>query len=142
MLKLNAGTLCALAGRLILLALCSLIFSSGSESRLREEGKAGDMAAVQVAVDRCPDGGTVHVPAGDYGREPLHLRCNVTLYVQAGAAIRISAAGEDNEQANPFLLVTDTERVRPGTDPNLIPDVPTITDSRQGVNCTRDGFGS
>lgn len=53
--------------------------------------------AIQSAVDACEKagGGTVSVPAGEWPSGPIHLKSNIHLHLEDGAAIRFSDRPED-----------------------------------------------
>ena len=65
------------------------------------DGVAKDTAAVQMAIDKCADGGggTVYLGPGTYLCGSLHLRSGVTLWLDAGATIKGS---EDNDDYDPY----------------------------------------
>ncbi len=52
---------------------------------------------IQKAIDACSQsgGGTVYFPPGDFLSGTLHLRSNVTLYLEAGATLRASKHKKD-----------------------------------------------
>ena len=116
MLKLNAGTLCALAGRLMLVALCSVISCDMKESGTRRDRRVADTVAIQRAVDQCAfaGGGTVYVPARDYRHGQLALPGNVALHLEAGATLLVSAREEEDGGGGQFLISTNTPQVRFG----------------------------
>lgn len=69
---------------------------------VREQGAAGDgarldTAAIQRAVDAAgrAGGGTVYFPAGVYRCGTVHLRSRVTLWIGAGAVVRMSERDGD-----------------------------------------------
>lgn len=51
------------------------------------DGQTDDTAALQAAIDDCPAGGTVDVPAGTYVTAPLHMKSHITLYLEKGATL-------------------------------------------------------
>jgi len=53
------------------------------------DGQSNDTGALQAAIDACASagGGTVVVPAGSYVSGALFLRSNITLFLDAGAAL-------------------------------------------------------
>lgn len=55
--------------------------------------------ALQAAIDACPQGGTVYIPAGTYYSGALHLKSNMTLYLEEGAILQ----GTDNLDDYPLL---------------------------------------
>ena len=48
-----------------------------------------DTAAIQAAINCCPAGGRVRIPAGDYLVTPLFLKSHITIEFQQGAALRL-----------------------------------------------------
>lgn len=76
--------------------------------------------AFRGAIDACADagGGTVVVPSGEYTTGTIHLKSDVTLYLEAGAVVYPATeesaftskyVGPDNERV--FLLAEDAENV-------------------------------
>lgn len=60
------------------------------------DGQTLDTAALQAAIDACAiKGGTVWVPAGRYLTGSLFLRSNLTLHLDAGAALLGSQSPQD-----------------------------------------------
>ena len=53
------------------------------------DGETEDTAMLQAAILCCPDGGTVHIPPGDYVTGPLFLKSRMTLEIADGAALRL-----------------------------------------------------
>ncbi len=51
--------------------------------------------AIQEAIDRCPAGGTVIVPRGEWKSGPLTLKSNLTLRVEEGCKVSFSDCMED-----------------------------------------------
>jgi polygalacturonase len=51
------------------------------------DGVTKDTTALQNAINACPAGGTVYVPAGTYYTGPLSLKSNMTLYLEKGATL-------------------------------------------------------
>ena len=109
MLKVDAGTFCGLAGRLILVALCQVGPWNVKDHGARGDKQKNDTAAIQAAIDKCAGGGggTVYVPAGDYRCGQLHLKTGVTLHVEAGATLWVSPDKEDYRRGNRFLFAED-----------------------------------
>ncbi len=109
MLKVNAVTICGLAGRLILVALCQVGPWNVKDHGARGDKQADDTAAIQAAIDTCvgAGGGTVYLPAGDYRCGQLHLKTGVTLHVEAGAALWVSPDRQDYRRGNRFLFAED-----------------------------------
>ncbi len=109
MLKVNAVTICGLAGRLILVALCQVGPWNVKDHGARGDKQANDTTAIQAAIDKCADagGGTVYLPAGDYRCGQLHLKTGVTLRVEAGATLWVSPDKQDYRRGNRFLFAED-----------------------------------
>jgi polygalacturonase len=51
------------------------------------DGVTKDTTALQDAINACPAGGTVYVPAGNYYTAPLSLKSDMTLYLAKGATL-------------------------------------------------------
>ena len=49
-----------------------------------------NLKTIQSWIDQCPDGGTVSIPAGTWLSGPLHLKSNLTLYLEEGSKILFS----------------------------------------------------
>ncbi len=71
---------------------------------VRDHGAAGDgsrldSTAIQHAIDAAArqEGGTVYVPAGRYRCGTLRLASHVTLWIEAGAVLRMSERDDDFE---------------------------------------------
>ena len=56
------------------------------------DGHAKNTEAIRKAIDECArlGGGTVYFPAGTYLTGPIHLKIQVTLYIEAGATLLFS----------------------------------------------------
>ena len=54
-----------------------------------------NLKTIQSWIDQCPDGGTVSIPAGTWLSGPLHLKSNLTLYLEEGSKILFSNRPED-----------------------------------------------
>ena len=65
--------------------------------------KAADTTAINRAIDaaNAAGGGTVFFPAGTYVSGSIHLKSNVTLYLDSGAVIQASADPEAYDPAEP-----------------------------------------
>ena len=84
-----------------------------TELGARGNREANDSAAIQKAIDGASQagGGTVYVPAGSYRCGQLQLRSHVTLHVEAGATLWVSADKADYKRGNAFLLAQDQNEV-------------------------------
>lgn len=116
MLKVDAGTLCGLAGRLILVALCQVHPWNVKDHGARGDKQANDTTAIQATIDKCADagGGTVYIPAGDYRCGQLHVKTGVTLHVEAGATLWVSPDKKDYRRGNRFLFAEDQNDITIG----------------------------
>jgi polygalacturonase len=67
------------------------------------DGKNLDTKAIDKAIDAAAvaGGGTVWFPAGDYLSVTIHLKNNITLYIDQGATIVAAAAGENIKYDDP-----------------------------------------
>lgn len=63
------------------------------------DGVSDDTYFVQTAIDICPPGGRVVVPAGDYLIRPIVLKSDITLELKKGATL----LGDTNEEHYPFV---------------------------------------
>lgn len=79
----------------------------------RGDKKGNDGPAIQAAIDACfaAGGGTVYVPAGDYFCGGLRLRSHVSLYLEAGATLWVSAEKKDYKDGNRFLFAADEKNI-------------------------------
>ncbi len=59
------------------------------------DGQTDDTYYVQMAIDSCPEGGRVVVPAGDFLVRPIVLRSGVTLEIKEGGQLLGSVREED-----------------------------------------------
>ncbi len=57
--------------------------------------EAGNPKTIQEAIDRCPAGGKVIVPAGEWKSGPITLKSNLTLQLEEGCTISFSDCMED-----------------------------------------------
>ncbi|MBR6569670.1 MAG: glycoside hydrolase family 28 protein, partial [Clostridia bacterium] len=53
------------------------------------DGVHDDTPAIQAAINCCPPGGRVRIPAGDYLVTPLFLKSHITIEIQQGATLRL-----------------------------------------------------
>lgn len=76
------------------------------------DGQTKDTPAVQAAIDACAagGGGTVYFPSGVYLCGSIHLRSNVTLYLEAGAVIKGSRDLEDYDKCEELGFKNDADR--------------------------------
>ena len=84
-----------------------------TELGARGNQEANDTATIQKAIDSASQagGGTVYVPAGNYRCGQLQLRSHVTLHLEAGATLWVSADKADYKRGNTFLLAQDQNDV-------------------------------
>ena len=77
------------------------------------DGVTKDTAAIQAAIDAAEKqgGGEVHIPPGRYLSGTIHLKNNVTLYLEAGATLAESPDDRDFDRYEqlPFKSVSDDE---------------------------------
>jgi polygalacturonase len=75
--------------------------------------KDNDTPAIQRAINACSadGGGMVYVPSGDYLCGSLQLRSHVSLYLEAGATLWVSANKEDYKVGNRFLYAADETNI-------------------------------
>ncbi|WP_221030568.1 glycoside hydrolase family 28 protein [Actomonas aquatica] len=59
------------------------------------DGTTLNTTALQAAIDACPPGGIVHVPAGTFLSGALYLKSNMTLDLAQGAVLKGSADPQD-----------------------------------------------
>ena len=101
----------------ILAALRVALSATGSldvrEFGARGDGLAKDTAAIQKALDAAENrgGGRVVLPPGKYLSGTIHLRNNVTLYLENGAVLLASPDNADFDpyEPLPFKSVSDNE---------------------------------
>lgn len=91
-LLLSARALLAAVGLIVLIH--TAIAVAGGAFNIREYGAAGDgktldTPAIQKAIDACDNagGGQVLLPPGKYLSGTVHLKANVTLFLEAGATL-------------------------------------------------------
>jgi hypothetical protein len=88
------------AVKLLLLALVPVLWG-GTLISVRDRGAKGDgvtkdTKAIQAAIDEAArGGGTVTFPAGAYISGTIHLRSNVTVIIEGGATVLLSADDDD-----------------------------------------------
>jgi polygalacturonase len=63
-----------------------------------KSGESLSTAAIQEAVNKCPEGGCVYVPEGVYISGALFLKSDMTLFIDKGAVIK----GSDNSDDYPI----------------------------------------
>jgi hypothetical protein len=68
---------------------------------------------IRKAIASCAaaGGGTVYVPAGDYGCGGLQLKSNVTLHLEAGATLWVSPNKAHYKDGNRFLYASDQKNI-------------------------------
>ena len=76
------------------------------------DGITNDREAIQAAIDGCSSagGGTVLLTAGDYSSGTIHLKDNVTIYLDAGATLWGSADASDYD-AESLVQADDVQRI-------------------------------
>ncbi len=86
--------------------------------RITNFGAISDKAAdntrqIQKAIASCAaaGGGTVYVPAGDYGCGGLRLKSNITLFLEAGATLWVSPNKAHYKDGNRFLYAGDQKNI-------------------------------
>ena len=69
--------------------------------------------SIRKAIESCAaaGGGTVYVPAGDYGCGGLLLKSNVTLHLEAGATLWVSPKKAHYKDGNRFLYARDQKNI-------------------------------
>jgi len=86
------------------------------------DGKTLSTKAIQAAIDKCAkqDGGTVYCPPGNYLSGSLHLKSNITFYLEQGATLYGSKDMNDYESVSEihfsgsnkyFLCATDVNNI-------------------------------
>jgi hypothetical protein len=90
-------------------ALCWGRFFNVKEFGVRGDKQANDGPAIQAAIDACSKtgGGVIYVPAGEYLSGGLRIKSKVSLYLETGATLWVSAKKEDYKQGNRFLYAED-----------------------------------
>ena len=75
------------------------------------DGQTKDTAAIQKAIDACAEsgGGTVYFAPGNYISGSLHIRSNVTLYLDTGATLLESPDNEDFDPYEELNYKTDSD---------------------------------
>ncbi|MBC7321419.1 glycoside hydrolase family 28 protein [bacterium] len=88
-------------------------------------GLVKDTRAFKEAIIRCENqgGGTIYVPPGVYLIEPIHLKSNITLYLDSGAVLKFSQdledfplvytrwEGEEQEVYSPLIYGENAENI-------------------------------
>ena len=76
------------------------ILESGADPR----GKVKCTDIIRQAIEKASaeGGGTIYFPAGKYLTGPIHLKSNITLYLESGAVIKFS---DDFDDYLPFVKV-------------------------------------
>src|SRR5262245_14781944 len=61
------------------------------------DGKAKNTEAIRKAIAAAAEqgGGTIFFPAGQYLTGPIHVKSNITLYLDAGAVLKFSQDFDD-----------------------------------------------
>ena len=74
---------------------------------------ADNTEPIQKAIASCAaaGGGTVYVPAGDYGCGGLQMKSNVTLHLEAGATLWVSPKKAHYKDGNRFLYARDQKNI-------------------------------
>lgn len=74
---------------------------------------ADNTQPIRKAITSCAaaGGGTVYVPAGDYGCGGLQLKSNVTLHLEAGATLWVSPNKAHYTDGNRFLYARDQKNI-------------------------------
>jgi len=87
------------------------------------DGINKDTDAFKKAISECQKngGGTLYIPAGIYLTGPIHLKSNITLYIENGAVLKFSQdiddyptvytrwEGEEAEVYSPLIYGEDEE---------------------------------
>ncbi len=73
------------------------------------DGLVNDRDAIEKAIDAAAvaGGGTVYFPAGNYLCGTIHLKSNISLYIDQGAALIAAATGYDPPEPNAFEQYQD-----------------------------------
>lgn len=88
-------------------------------------GQVKDTEAFKKAIEASWEqgGGTVYVPAGVYLTGPIHLKSNITLYIESGATLKFSNdlddfplvytrwEGEEQEAYSPLIYAENAENI-------------------------------
>ncbi len=67
----------------------------------RPDSLKNNTAAIQAAINACPAGGTVYIPAGRFVSGALFLKSNMTLHIEKGGVLKGSTVVEDYQ---PMIL--------------------------------------
>ena len=114
----EVALLVPLAGVVLAMVWGTLAYGEGELSayKVRDHGAVGDgatkdTAAVQRAIEACAGtGGTVYFAPGTYLCGSLHLRSNVTLWLDAGATILGSTDNDDYDRYEELGFDNDADR--------------------------------
>lgn len=93
----------------------SILGSSRRVCTIRDFGVTGtgvsyDTLGIQAAIDFCAShqgGGVVHIPPGQYLTGTLHLRSNITLWVEEGAVLLGSTRQQDFEPGRWYTILAE-----------------------------------
>jgi len=75
----------------------------------RGDGVVNDGPAIDKAIAgaAAEGGGTVYFPAGNYLSSTIHLKSNISLYIDQGATLIAAPTGYDPPEANPYSQYQD-----------------------------------
>ncbi len=78
----------------------------------KADGKTMDTPAIQKAIDECNrnGGGTVYFPSGIYLSGSIHLKNNITLYLENGATILASPNDDDFDPYEKLDFKNDSDK--------------------------------
>ncbi len=103
-MKLNSPYLIARFFSVILLCCCTAVFNTNAQSyyNVLKYGAKNDSSklatqAIKKAIDAAAKagGGTVYFPAGKYLTGSIHLKSNITIFIDAGAELHFSDNFDD-----------------------------------------------
>ncbi len=86
---------------------CKVTFKTQTETEVlnvkalgaKADGVSDDTYYVQMAIDRCPDGGRVELDEGTYLVRPIVLKSGITLEIKKGAVL----LGDTREESYPYV---------------------------------------